>query len=207
MSKFSIAMLVSAVFSLFVAEPEKQDTPETDMPQAHGLGLVDSVLDIPQYFPPGDTNKPNNPNNRPGDPTTQGYVTPLTLGMPKNVEISYEISEDGKGYYIYEKVGGINVRPPSYISRDDYIELRRKKGIDNYFREQSLSSSAENRDGLALNLDLEELSDIFGGGPVSIRPTGYATLDFSLDRNKTDNPSLPQRQQRTTAFNFDQQIQ
>ena len=92
-------MLVSAVFSLFVAEPETKTTPETEVPQV--IGLEDSVLDIPQYFPPGDTNKPKNPNNRPGDPTTQGYVTPLALGMPKNVEISYEISEDGKGYYIY----------------------------------------------------------------------------------------------------------
>ncbi|MEM7656021.1 MAG: cell surface protein SprA, partial [Bacteroidota bacterium] len=50
-------------------------------------------------------------------------------------------------------------------------------------------------------------SDVFGGGTVSIRPTGYATLDFAVDHNRVDNPNLPQRQQRQANFNFDQQIQ
>ena len=70
-----------------------------------------------------------------------------------------------------------------------------------------MANNMEDNQALALNIDIEGLSDVFGGGTVSIRPTGYATLDFSLDNNRTDNPSLPLRQQRTTTFNFDQQIQ
>ncbi|MEM7373840.1 MAG: cell surface protein SprA [Bacteroidota bacterium] len=156
----------------------------------------------------GDTNKvKKNPNDRVGDATRQEYVTPLHLGNPQNMMTSFKLEDDLSGYSIYEKVGEINVRRPSFISFEDYIKYRREKEATDYFRDQSLASNLETEKGLELNIDMDALSDVFGGGTVSIRPTGYATLDFGLDRNRTDNPNLPVRQQRTTTFNFDQQIQ
>ncbi|MEL7342461.1 MAG: hypothetical protein AAGM67_18410, partial [Bacteroidota bacterium] len=202
MSEFSIAIVLSTVLSIF--SPSLQETPPAEVELQEQMSP--EALLSPVHMD-GDTNKPKNPNDRVGDATTQKYVTPLYLGNPKNLEITYELTEDGSGYYVYERVGGINVRPPSYISREEFIALQRRKNMQEYFREQSLATNIEQQRGLELNIDENALTDVFGGGPIIIRPTGYATLDFSLDHNRTDNPSIPQRQQRTTSFNFDQQIQ
>lgn len=197
--------MIATVLSLFTPEaPTVEENPQAEVELNEAMSPQELLSPI--HFD-SDTNKPKNPNDRQGDATTQKYVTPLYLGNPKNLEVTYELSEDGKGYYIYEKVGGINVRPPSYISREDFLKLQRQRNMQEYFREQSLATNIEQKRGLELNIDENALTDVFGGGPIIIRPTGYATLDFSLDHNRTDNPSLPQRQQRTTGFNFDQQIQ
>ncbi|MEM6260959.1 MAG: cell surface protein SprA [Bacteroidota bacterium] len=205
MSKFSIALLISAVVNFFV--------PEEITPDPSVVETVDTV--VTQFeLPPtvisvdGDTSKPKNPNNHVGDATRQPYVSPINLKNPGNVQITFELTEDGKGYYIYERVGGVDIKPPSYISFEDYLKYRREKGMDDYYREQSLASNEEaEQQGLIPTFDLGKVGDIFGGGTVEIRPTGFATLNFSLDRNRTENPALPLRQQRVTTFNFDQQIQ
>lgn len=208
MSKFSIALLVSAITSFFFADPSNKRH-EEEVRQTVNTAEQGFVLPPDEVIPlDGDTSKvKSNPNDRVGDATREGYATPLYLGNPANMKTTFELDEDGTGFNIYEKVGDIDFRRPSYISYEDYKDYRKKKSEKDYFRELSDAANAENRQGLALNIDIDELSDVFGGGTVSIRPTGFATLDFSLDRNRTDNPSLPLRQQRTTTFNFDQQIQ
>ncbi|MEL7341977.1 MAG: cell surface protein SprA, partial [Bacteroidota bacterium] len=56
--------------------------------------------------------------------------------------------------------------------------------------------------------DIAELEDIFGGGKISIRPTGFATLRLSLDRNRNDSEQLNIQQQNPPPFlNFQQDIQ
>ncbi|MEZ4776875.1 MAG: cell surface protein SprA [Bacteroidia bacterium] len=208
MSKFSLAMLVSAITSFFFADTGTTGKEAEVCPQVEVIS-TDSFFSVEELLTPdGDTSKvKSNPNNRIGDATRQEYVTPLYLGNPGNLETIFELNDDGSGFNIYERVGKVDFRRPSYISYEDFLEYRKKKSQQDYFREQSMSANAESRQGLALNIDIEELSDVFGGGSVSIRPTGFATLDFSIDHNRTDNPSLPLRQQRTTTFNFDQQIQ
>ncbi|GAB4405134.1 MAG: cell surface protein SprA [Bacteroidia bacterium] len=206
MSKFSIAWLVSAFLALFYPDPSPDHQDQEVHPVRTAIE-VDSLLPPVPLIIEEDTSKKRNPNDRRGDATHQPYVTPLYLGNPGNMRTIFELDSTRWGYSIYERVGDIDVRDPSYIPFDSYIDYRRERGVRDYFREQSLATNAGNSKGLQLDINIEELSDIFGGGTVSIRPTGYATLDFSLDRNRTDNPAQPQRLQRVTAFNFDQQIQ
>lgn len=165
------------------------------------LLLLTQLTDTP---PPDST---ENPNDRVGDATTQETVSPMWLQNPSNMVTSYELAPDGKGYYIYEKIGGINVRPPSYISFEDYIKLRQEKTLLESMRESSLANNKETKKGLIPNIEIAKLDDIFGGGPISIQPTGNVALNFSLDRNVIKNPSLPLRQQRNQYLNFDPQIQ
>ena len=209
MSKFSIAVLLSAIASFITPKNDalRLEVEEPSYEEAIANDL-DEIPALPFQILEGDTNKvKKNPNDRVGDATQQEYVTPLQLGNPSNFSTSFELEDDLSGFTIYEKVGEVDFRRPSFISLEDYIRYRREKEASDYFREQSLLSNAENQQGLELNIDMEALSDVFGGGSVSIRPTGYATLDFGIDRNRTDNPNLPIRQQRVTTFNFDQQIQ
>ncbi|MDW3650972.1 MAG: cell surface protein SprA [Bacteroidia bacterium] len=207
MSKISITVLLWAIGSIFYNPDGTQEQREEELPLAYH---EEASLELwsPDQIAVEDTSKKKkkNPNNRVGDPTRQDRVTPLYLKNPRNFQQTFELNEEG-GYNIYEKIGKINFRPPSTISFEDYLEYRRKKGVTDYFREQASSSNEENRGGLSLDINIDELSDVFGGGTISIRPTGYATLDFSIDNNKTENPSIPLRQQSTTTFNFDQQIQ
>ncbi|MEO1451005.1 MAG: cell surface protein SprA, partial [Bacteroidota bacterium] len=203
MSKFSITLLISAWMSFFYTPDHIEQVPEALSPE-----VIDPEAWPAPTPPEGDTSKvKKTPNDRQGDPTQQGYVTPLYLGNPGNFKTTYELREDLSGFDIHEKVGDVDFRSPSFISFEDYIKYHRESGVQDYFKEQSLASNAENQKGLEFSFDLGEVSDVFGGGPVTIRPTGYATLDFSIDENYTNNAALPQRQQRTRIFNFDQQIQ
>lgn len=157
----------------------------------------------------GDTSKvKKNPNDRLGDPTHQPYVSPLFLKNPKNFTTRFEVREDLKGYDIYERVGKVDFRKPSYIPFNRYLEYRQDQTLQNYFRDLSIAASRdETKKGLLPSFDLGPLGDIFGGGPIEIRPTGYATLSFGIESFKTNNPQLSRRQQKNTIFNFDQQIQ
>ncbi|MDP5169266.1 MAG: cell surface protein SprA, partial [Bacteroidia bacterium] len=161
----------------------------------------------PNLYIEADTPVGPNPNNRIGDATRQPYVPPLQLGMPRNYSEQFKLDSARMGYSIYERVGKIDIRPPSYIDFKDYLKYRREEDVEEYFRQKSLATNREEQNGLELNIDMGELTDVFGGGPISVRPTGLASLSFSLDNNKTNNPNLPIRQQSTTIFNFDQQIQ
>jgi len=164
--------------------------------------------DPPQdYITDVDSPITENPNDREGDATTQDYVSPLFINNPSNFQTSYELTDDLSGYNIYEQIGEIDFRNPSFISFDDYLEYRQKNQMSSYFKDQGLAVNQANKKGLVYSFDLGKVSDIFGGGAVEIRPNGSATLDFSIDHNVNENPNLPIRQQKTTTFNFDQAIQ
>ena len=150
----------------------------------------------------------NNPYNHQGDATHDPIISsPFDPPKPSNIETKYELAPDGKGYYIYERVGGVDIKPPSYMTFDEYIKYRREKTLAEYAHEQALQNNKEVKAGLIPSFDLGAVTDVFGGGPVEIKPTGSASLQFALNRNKTANPNLSIRQQKNQYFDFDQQIQ
>lgn len=202
MSKHSIGVLVSALLTFFFGGNLEEVQPE-QRPARQETALstsisVESRLDTPRN---------ENPNNRVVDPTRAPYVSPLWDLNPSNVEIKFELTEDGSGYYIYENIGGVWLRRPSYISFEDYLEYRQKKGINAYYKEQGLQQSERLRPGLIPDINIPELQDLFGGGPIEIRPTGFANISLSYDVNNSQNPALPTRNQKQGFINFDQQIQ
>lgn len=161
------------------------------------------------YTMPVDSPPPN-PNLGPGDPTNRDDDDPFQLPNPSNLQTDFELDEDGTGYYIHERIGDLDVRPPSHISMEDYLEWRKNNSIRDHWRNRALGSN-ESLDGGALApkfaINSEAFRDIFGGGSVEIRPNGTALLDLGAEFNRSENPSLPIRQQRTANFRFDQQIQ
>jgi cell surface protein SprA len=164
--------------------------------------LVRSVM-------PVDTPPPN-PNLGPGDPTTRPGQNPFAMPNPSNIETVFELDEGGTGYYVYERMNGVNVRPPSHISMKEYMNWRSKNTMRDNWKSRS---SGVNTIGTNNPLDFkfatnsEALKDIFGGGSVEIRPNGSALIDIGGEFNRSQNPALPIRQQRTGNLKFDQQIQ
>ncbi|MEM6270614.1 MAG: cell surface protein SprA [Bacteroidota bacterium] len=150
------------------------------------------------------------PPPTPGDPTTTSDPGGIKLNTPPNIKTRFELDEEGTGYYIHEEVGDIDIRPPSHISLEEYLQWRRENGVEEFWQERSLSSN-DFVDGGALApkfaVNSEAFRDIFGGGSVEIRPNGTALIDLGAEFNRSQNPSLPIRQQRNANMRFDQQIQ
>lgn len=143
------------------------------------------------------------------------------LPTPSGYEVIYELTPDGKGYWVYERIGGRDIRPPSYITREEYERLRTRafsrQYLDRRSRESQLSAAgripqsgpSQSLSGLVppININSELFKDIFGSGRVDIRPNINVLLDLSLRSNRMRNPALTIRQQRNTNLAFNQQIQ
>jgi hypothetical protein len=89
---------------------------------------------------PVDTPPPANAPG-PGDPTTRPAPNPFSMGNPGNIETVFELDEAGTGYYVYERMGGINVRPPSHISMQQYRDWRKNNTIRDHWKERSSGSN------------------------------------------------------------------
>jgi cell surface protein SprA len=143
------------------------------------------------------------PGNRP-------FASPLYLRDPANVKQEIEMAPDGKGFYLYERVGGRDVKAPTYLTREEYSERVREQRQSDYFRKKSASSAKSgtaNRMVPLLNVNSGLFKDIFGSGKVDIRPNVTALIDLSARTNEQQNPSLNLRQQSNTFFDFRQQLQ
>ncbi len=159
----------------------------------------------------------------PADATARRPASPpWMLPTPSTYEVVYELTPDGQGYWVYERIGGRNIRPPSYISRAEYERLQsrrfRQSYLDRKAREAALSQSAQSTNqtsgvsslsGLVppINVNSELFKDIFGSGRVDIRPNINVLLDLSYRSNRMRNPALTIRQQRNSNLAFNQQIQ
>jgi cell surface protein SprA len=93
----------------------------------------------------------------------------------------------------------------------EYENYAFKKAVRDYWRSRVAADELNEKPRKSMVPKLEvnsELFDrIFGGNTVDIKPTGTAELIFGLNRNKTLNPAIPQRQQKITNFDFNMRIQ
>ena len=189
------------------ADTLQQTTAQDTIPQ--GTGDADSLLNRP-YEP--STQPVFEPKDRFGDPYSFSEETspsPLLLDDPSKLEMDVEI-DTALNYTIYEKIGDLNYRPTTTMSFDEFSNLQQQEMIKSYWQEQSAAldgESAVSGRGLIPPIYTNPLFDrLFGGSYVDIQPNGFVTLDFGVRSQRIDNPSIPIRQQRTTNFEFDQQI-
>ena len=145
----------------------------------------------------------------PYDPT-QNAPQSFDLGDPSNVE--KEIVYDPKtGKYIFkEKMGrdGVDLRRPSMMTLDEYIEYERQQEMSNYWREK-IDTQTEEGQGLIppIVIDNPGFANIFGSDEITIRPEGMVEVSLGVNQAKYENPMLPENQRRITRFDFDQRIQ
>lgn len=79
----------------------------------------------------------------PADATgRQRYAPPWMLPEPSGYEVIYELTPDGKGYWVYERIGGRNIRPPSYITREEYERFQSQKFQRQYLDRRSEKPSS-----------------------------------------------------------------
>jgi len=165
---------------------------------------IKAVIDTPEVQLPY-TFKDNNGTQPIFDDKSNLY-----LNNPSNIKT--EISYDPKtgNYDVTQKMGDLKYRPDTYIDAEDYQDYMFRKATHDYWKTKIKAEDLNKpRKGIVPKLQVNsELFDrIFGGNTVDIRPTGTAELIFGLNRNKTLNPAIPQKQQKVTNFDFNMRIQ
>jgi cell surface protein SprA len=134
----------------------------------------------------------------------------LYLENPSNVKTDIQYNPTTGNYDVTQKMGKLDYRPDTYIDSQDYQDYMFKKATHDYWRSKiSAEDINKPRKGIVpkLQINSEIFDRIFGGNTVDIRPTGTAELIFGLNRNKTLNPAIPQKQQKVTNFDFNMRIQ
>ena len=135
----------------------------------------------------------------------------LYLSNPSNITTETTYNPETGNYDIKQKIGDMDYRPESYVEFKDYQDELFKQAVKNHWKSKIKAEdlNSPTRKGLIPKLTVGgELFDrIFGGNNVEIKPTGTAELIFALNSNKTQNPAIPQRQQKVTNFDFNMRIQ
>jgi cell surface protein SprA len=178
------------------------------------------VYERQQFNPPADTPKTkkakplrykfkDNSNEVPqANPSSGGVILKDPSNLVTNVEYDPVLGK----YLVTQKIGGIDYRPPTYMTSDEYQKYMFKKQEKDYWgvrtHADSKSPAASASPALPkLKVGGEIFDRIFGGNTVSIIPNGSAQLDLGYIGNKTQNPSIPQKQRSVGSMNFDEKIQ
>ncbi|MFA9392812.1 MAG: cell surface protein SprA [Prolixibacteraceae bacterium] len=134
---------------------------------------------------------------------------PLYLSRPGNIEWKYEYDPNTRQYIIYEKIGSMYYRMPKTMSLKEFVQYDFDRSIENYWRTRKETEDIEVQNGgliPQLRIESEAFSNIFGSEIIDIKPQGYVEVQFGLESNYIGDETLPSRLQRTTTFDFENQI-
>ena len=136
----------------------------------------------------------------------------LFLKNPFKKEIIYDPIL-GK-YLIIEKIGGIEIKRPVYMTLEEYKDYRLKKDMLLYNKEKlsALNSKKKGSADAQKNLlpkyyvNSSFFESLFGGNEIEVQPTGSVNIKMGMLYQKVDNPQLSERNRSSLTFDFDQQI-
>ncbi|HEX8546210.1 MAG TPA: cell surface protein SprA, partial [Cytophagaceae bacterium] len=152
------------------------------------------------------------PKDRYGDPLSNpDSKSPLILKNPSNITTDVELDSAMEEYTIKEQVGGVDYRPATTMTFEEYTQYKNREMMKNYYKSKSagpLGERADNKKNVfkGLKIPVRGLEGPFGSNFVDIRPNGSVTLDFAGKWQRINNPQVPVRQQKNGGFDFDQQI-
>ena len=144
----------------------------------------------------------------PFDPTTNRPQS-FDLGDPSSLTQNI-VYDPISGRYIFTETfgNGMNYRPPSMMTLEEYIEYDKKTSIIENWEEKIDEQTEEGRPfELPIKIPGKAFKNFFGSDQITIRPQGSVEISFGLNSSRYDNPILPLAQRRITRFDFQQQIQ
>jgi cell surface protein SprA len=155
------------------------------------------------------------PKDRYGDEFSNrpGKSSPLEMSKSKNVKTKVTIDESGQYYRVDEKIKGVDYRPPTTMTYEQYKKYQNKRATQNFFRSKSKAEDEkdatlnEKSRGLVPRVYMSPALDrIFGGNYIDMKLNGSVLLDLGYRIQSTDNPSIPVNQRTTGGLFFDQTI-
>jgi len=148
--------------------------------------------------------------------TPFGNLNLIDFNNPSNINSSIIYNPSTGQYSFFQNIGDYYYRNPATLSTEEYLQYNLNQTLtDNW---QQITDDANSTDGEEseelleewrpkLNIKSQVFDRIFGGDEIDIRPQGTAELSFGINRSKTENPRIPERQRSITTFDFNQKIQ
>ncbi len=134
----------------------------------------------------------------------------LDLHMPENIKQEVEYNDSLGLYYIGSKIGDSYLNAPIVMTPEEYMKWSERRARQQFFRQkdaENVKAKGENKfDFTDMHFDLGPAEKIFGPGGVRVKTQGTAELKMGATLKNIDNPSLPIRNRKTTAFDFDEKI-
>ena len=134
----------------------------------------------------------------------------LDLRMPENVKQQVEYNDSLNVYIIGSKIGDSYLNAPIVMTPEEYMQWSERRARQQFFRnkdaENVKAKGKEMFDFSDMQFDLGPAEKIFGPGGVRVKTQGTAELKIGATIKNIENPSLPIRNRKTTAFDFDEKI-
>ena len=134
----------------------------------------------------------------------------LDLRRPENIKLEVEYNDSLNVYKIGSKMGDSYLNTPVLMTPEEYNKWSERREREAFFRKKdSENVAAKGKDKFSftdMHFDLGPAEKIFGPGGVRIKTQGTAELKLGATLKNIDNPSLPERNRKTTAVDFDEKI-
>ena len=135
----------------------------------------------------------------------------MDLADPENLKHDEgEYVEKTNMYRVGTKLGDNYLSAPTLMTPEEYLKWTERKSMNSYFkmRNDSLvqTKGKSKFDFTNMHFDLGPAEKIFGPGGVQVKTQGSAEMKMGYTSTFTDNPSLSERNRRSSAFDFDEKI-
>ena len=144
------------------------------------------------------------------DPYGQGQTSGIMLKEPSNITRTVEYDPATGQYIFVSKIGDFTYRDPYPMTQQQYSDFVQQKAIKDYWkerREQSMGNSNGNSLIPPIFIGGKVFDKIFGSNTIDIKLQGSADVTFGIKYQRRRDPSLTVAQQRTTNFDFNENIQ
>ena len=132
------------------------------------------------------------------------------LRMPPNISQQVVYNDSLNLYVVGSKLGDSYLNAPILMTPEEYMDWSEKRAMSQYFKQKNDEEFAtQGKDKFSftdMHFDLGPAEKIFGPGGVRVKTQGTAELQLGMTMKNIDNPSLPVRNRKTKAFDFDEKI-
>ena len=132
------------------------------------------------------------------------------LKQPDNLRSSVEYNDTLNRYIIGAKIRSTYLAAPIMMTPEEYRTWSERQARNQYFRTKNneiyQTKGKEKFDFTDMHFSLGPAEKIFGPGGVRIKTQGSAEIRFGVNLKNIDNPSIPIRNRKTTAMDFDEKI-
>lgn len=149
-------------------------------------------------------------NDREGDFLRDGEKNPFYLNDPEAIVQTVEYDPETDTYIITETVNGRNIKPPTYMTFDEYLDFTLKQENEDYWNTRTSTEKLLKDKNIKLpfnpSYNPKAEGGLFRGLTIDIRPQGNVEVTLGGNVQKYDNPNLPQRARTQGGFDFDMNI-
>ena len=132
------------------------------------------------------------------------------LKRPDNLKQDVVYNDTLNRYVIGTKIGSSYLFAPVMMTPEEYAKWSEKRLMSQYFRSKNdeiyKAKGKEKFDFTDMHFDLGPAEKIFGPGGVRIKTQGTAEIKFGATMKNIDNPSIPERNRKTTSMDFSEKI-